>query len=80
MVTSSVEVATEEEALSGNGGIYGIGEARLFRELEQGEWKGVYLFNRSLAVVLLDADLSLPTFPSDSAFERLVKRELDSAA
>lgn len=79
MVTSSVEVATEEEALSGNGGIYGIGEARLFRELEQGEWKGVYLFNRSLAVVL-DADLSLPTFPSDSAFERLVKRELDSAA
>ncbi|KAL7415724.1 rab-GTPase-TBC domain-containing protein [Mrakia frigida] len=55
MVTSSVEIATEEEALSGTGGIYGIDEARLFRELEQGEWK-------------------------DSAFERLVKRELDSAA
>lgn len=40
MVTSSVEIATEEEALSGTGGIYGIDEARLFRELEQGEWKG----------------------------------------
>jgi len=48
MVTSNVEVATEEEALSGNGGIYGIDEARLFRELEQGEWKGTSLSQRSL--------------------------------
>lgn len=54
MVFDTIEVDDAGEGMSGGGGRYGIEEARLFRELEEGEWK-------------------------ESAFDRLVKRELDSA-